>query len=70
VGLEPGRDVTPADRNALADRNRRLAPYKRVSAFLVWREDFPRTASLKIKRHILAEQLRARTNPGTDLVPL
>ena len=43
---------------SLAERNRRLLNYKRVSGYLVWETDFPRTASLKIKRAELAEQIR------------
>jgi long-chain acyl-CoA synthetase len=42
----------------LAERNRRLVNYKRVSGYLIWDADFPRTASLKIKRAELAEQIR------------
>lgn len=42
----------------LVDRNRRLPDFKRVAGYLVWDKDFPRTASLKIKRHELADQLR------------
>ena len=42
----------------LAERNRRLVNYKRVSGYLVWDADFPRTASLKVKRGELAEQIR------------
>jgi long-chain acyl-CoA synthetase len=41
-------------------RNRRLADFKRVSGYLIWDTDFPRTASLKVKRGILAEQIAAR----------
>ena len=44
----------------LAERNQKLLPYKRISGYVVWEEDFPRTASLKIKRGVLAEQIRAR----------
>jgi long-chain acyl-CoA synthetase len=44
-----------ADINA---RNQRLLNYKRVSGYLVWERDFPLTASLKIKRGELAEQIR------------
>jgi len=40
--------------------NRRLLNYKRVHGYLVWDCDFPRTtASMKIKRGELAEQIRA-----------
>jgi acyl-coenzyme A synthetase/AMP-(fatty) acid ligase len=42
----------------LAERNRRLLPYKRVGGYLIWDSDFPRTASLKIKRAELADQIR------------
>lgn len=46
---------------ALRARNQRLAEYKRVHGVLVVAEEFPRTASLKIKRKHLAEWLRANT---------
>ncbi|HVB86710.1 MAG TPA: hypothetical protein VNK23_08630, partial [Candidatus Dormibacteraeota bacterium] len=39
-------------------RNRRLINYKRVTGYLVWDRDFPRTASMKVKRLDLAEQIR------------
>jgi long-chain acyl-CoA synthetase len=42
----------------IAERNRRLLNYKRISGYLVWDRDFPLTASLKIKRGVLAEQIR------------
>jgi long-chain acyl-CoA synthetase len=42
----------------IAERNRTLLNYKRLSGYLVWERDFPRTASLKIKRGELAEQIR------------
>jgi long-chain acyl-CoA synthetase len=38
-------------------RNRKLAHFKRVSGYLVWEKDFPRTASMKIKRQVLAEEI-------------
>jgi long-chain acyl-CoA synthetase len=53
----------PAERGAvltaLADKNRRLAEHKRVSAVLFVDDAFPRTASMKVKRDVLAESLRA-----------
>ena len=55
---ETGKSITPEIAAALADRNRRLANYKRVSGYLVWEKDFPLTASLKIKRFELADQIR------------
>jgi long-chain acyl-CoA synthetase len=43
----------------IVERNRRLPDFKRVSGCVIWTPDFPRTASLKIKRDALAEQIRA-----------
>ena len=43
----------------LRPRNRRLLDFKRVSGVVFWDEEFPRTASMKLKRHLLAEELRA-----------
>jgi len=45
-------------------RNRRLADYKRVTGVLVWDRDFPRTASLKIKRGDLAAELARSVKRG------
>ena len=39
----------------ISARNRRLPDFKRVAGYLIWEKDFPRTASMKIKRQILAE---------------
>jgi len=38
-------------------RNRRLPDFKRVGGYLIWDKDFPRTASMKIKRQVLAEEI-------------
>ncbi len=56
----PGEEITEAMRRDVLARNRRLPDYKRVHGYLVWDRDFPRTASLKIKRTMLAEEIRAR----------
>ena len=56
----PGEEITEAVRRDVLARNRRLPDYKRVHGYLVWDRDFPRTASLKIKRTMLAEEIRAR----------
>jgi long-chain acyl-CoA synthetase len=57
---EPGQTIDEATRAELLLRNQKLLPYKRLSGYLVWEEDFPRTASLKIKRGVLAEQIRGK----------
>jgi acyl-coenzyme A synthetase/AMP-(fatty) acid ligase len=41
----------------ISTRNRRLPDFKRVTGYLVWEKDFPRTASMKIKRQALAEEI-------------
>ncbi len=38
-------------------RNRRLPDFKRVGAYLLWGKDFPRTASMKVKRQELADDI-------------
>ena len=47
-------------KTALKAANRALADFNRVSAVLIWTEEFPRTASMKIKRAPLALTLRER----------
>ncbi len=49
------------------DRNRRLPDFKRVRGLLFWDEDFPRTASMKVKRGPLAEALREGTSKDAVL---
>ena len=66
---EPGQPFTEESVANLAERNRRLLNYKRVSGYVVWDMDFPRTASLKIKRAELAEQIR-KTSGRDAVVPL
>jgi long-chain acyl-CoA synthetase len=57
VRLEQNQQFTDVVREEMATRNRRLADFKRVGGYLVWEKDFPRTASLKIKRGELAEDV-------------
>jgi long-chain acyl-CoA synthetase len=69
IHLDPGQSMDDKLVASLAERNRRLLNYKRVSGYFVWDADFPRTASLKIKRAELAEQIRARLQ-RESVVPL
>ncbi len=69
VHPEPGKPVTNELIAEIAGRNRHLLNYKRISAYLIWDRDFPLTASLKIKRGELAEQIR-QTLDRTALVVL
>lgn len=63
------RDAVDALAEELRRRNRRLPDYKRIHAMLVVDDAFPRTASMKLKRHELALALRAN-DERPALVPL
>jgi hypothetical protein len=44
-------------RGEIAKRNNSLINYKRVHGLVVYSDDFPLTASMKVKRNVLAERL-------------
>ncbi len=67
--LEQGQALTDELRRDISARNNRLLNYKRVHGIVLFDEDFPRTASLKIKRNILAERL-AQLDRATAILPL
>src|SRR3984893_16555106 len=67
--LEQGQTLTDELRRDIAARNSRLLNYKRVHGLVLFNEDFPRTASLKIKRNILAERL-AQLDRTSAILPL
>jgi acyl-CoA synthetase (AMP-forming)/AMP-acid ligase II len=69
VHPESGHTVAQELVAEISDRNRRLPNYKRISGYFVWDHDFPLTASLKIKRGELAEQIR-RALDRSAVVPL
>ncbi|PYV78851.1 MAG: hypothetical protein DMG96_06170 [Acidobacteria bacterium] len=48
-------DTTKSD---IESRNQSLPDFKRVGGYVLWDKDFPRTASMKIKRNDLAEEIR------------
>jgi long-chain acyl-CoA synthetase len=57
VRLEPNQTFDSKLLEDISTRNRRLPDFKRVGGYLVWEKDFPRTASMKIKRQALAEEI-------------
>jgi long-chain acyl-CoA synthetase len=57
VRLDENQQFDDRLREEIVARNRRLADYKRVGGSLLWNKDFPRTASLKVKRGELAAQI-------------
>jgi long-chain acyl-CoA synthetase len=69
VHPESGQTANETIHTEISRRNSRLLNYKRISGYMVWDQDFPRTASMKIKRGVLAEQIGK--NMGRDaMVPL
>jgi long-chain acyl-CoA synthetase len=69
IRSDSGRPVADGVVTNIADRNRRLLSYKRISGYVAWDQDFPRTASMKIKRTELAAQIRERLTRDA-VVPL
>jgi long-chain acyl-CoA synthetase len=67
--LEPGQTFTQKLREEITARNNRLLNYKRISGIVLFDQDFPRTASMKIKRNALAESL-AKMNRSRAILEL
>jgi long-chain acyl-CoA synthetase len=58
--LNEGQELTEELIRDLSRRNNTLLNFKRLSGYILWDADFPRTASMKIKRFALAEEIRGR----------
>ena len=56
--LEQGQEFNESLKQEVVARNRRLPDFKRVNGCVIWDKDFPRTAAMKIKRTVLAEEIR------------
>jgi long-chain acyl-CoA synthetase len=48
----------------IVSRNRRLPDFKRIGGYVVWEKDFPRTASMKVKRQQLGEEIGKKLERG------
>jgi long-chain acyl-CoA synthetase len=68
--LEGNQTFTDALKSEVAARNLRLPDFKRVGGVVTWDKDFPRTASMKIKRSELAEEMRACFDQDSAVVAL
>lgn len=68
--LNEGQEFTEDLRQELIRRNNKLLNFKRISGYVVWDADFPRTASMKIKRFALAEEIRAKLDRQPNLKEL
>ena len=67
--LEQGQQYSDELRAEINTRNQRLLNYKRIHGVVLLEEDFPRTASLKIKRSVLAERL-SKLERAAAILPL
>ena len=70
IRLEQNQAFTDTLKKEIVALNRRLPDFKRVGGYLVWGADFPRTASMKIKRTELAEQIGKKLNRAQAVVEL
>src|SRR5262252_5705684 len=57
IRLDQNQKFESSLQEEVAARNRKLPDFKRVAGYVVWEKDFPRTASMKIKRQVLAEEM-------------
>jgi long-chain acyl-CoA synthetase len=55
--LEQNREFDEPLKSEIVACNRLLPDFKRVGGYVIWTEDFPRTASMKVKRNLLAEEI-------------
>jgi len=69
IHLETGQPLSDDLRREINTRNQRLLNYKRIHGIVLLEEDFPRTASLKIRRNVLAEQL-GKLDRSSAVLPL
>jgi hypothetical protein len=62
--LEQNQHFDSALLQEIVNRNRNLPDFKRVGGYLIWEKDFARTASMKIKRQALAEEIGKTAERG------
>jgi len=68
--LETGQEFSDDLKNEIIARNRQLPDFKRVGGCSIWDQDFPRTASMKIKRTVLAEEIGKGRNFESAVIEL
>jgi long-chain acyl-CoA synthetase len=68
--IRPKKDVPLESMlSAIQGANHKLAPWKRIASYLIVDNEFPKTASLKIKRDQLAQAIRADAGQPVPLAP-
>ena len=70
IRLEQNQQWDASLLDEVNERNRKLPDFKRVRGYLIWNEDFPRTASMKIKRNLLAEELGKHLERSAAVIEL
>jgi long-chain acyl-CoA synthetase len=65
IRLEQSQQFDDHLREEIVARNRRLPDFKRAGGYLIWGGDFPRTASMKIKRGELAAEIGKNASRGS-----
>ncbi|MGH9498811.1 MAG: AMP-binding protein [Terriglobales bacterium] len=68
--LDQNQKLTDALKNDIVARNRKLPDFKRLGGYVMWEQDFPRTASMKIKRNVLAEEIGQHLERATAVIEL
>ncbi len=64
VHPEPGQPLSDGLLQEFSRRNSQLLNYKRLAGYVVWDQDFPRNAAMKIRRPILAGQIAKQLERG------
>src|SRR5579872_5005626 len=68
--LEQNQEFTEGLKDEIVARNRKLPDFKRVGGYLISGRDFPRTASMKIKRSQLAEEISKSMDRDVAVIEL
>lgn len=70
VRMEQNQEFTESLKEEIIARNRKLPDFKRVGGYVIWQKDFPRTASMKVKRNVLAEEMGKTLERSAAIVQL